>query len=391
MHFDTRAAILFSTSLTLAVLAIAVLSMRREAGKSIPGLTSFALANFLGMAAAALFGLRGIIFLSISGILGNFVLLMSAALHIDAIRRFDGHPLPDRALPACALFLFSAIAFSYSPDDMSLLITLSQGIFSCLALYCGSLLVHHSKTPSFNRFFCASGFFIVAMTSVWRAVLVQVDPSTIFFSNTPSTTYLFIFLSLGEAIFGLGFIMMIHERIAKRLSHMATHDPLTGARTRGYFMEAARSTLDGARDRRRPVSLLMADLDHFKNINDSHGHQAGDRALCHFVRSAQAALRDGDFLARYGGEEFIALLPDTSFAEAIAIAERVRHNTQAAASHMDAAHPCVTVSIGVATTELCSFDIDLLIGAADRALYASKAKGRNCVTLASPQALARSR
>lgn len=382
MQYDSRAAILFSTSLTLAVLATALLSMRRGAGKNIPGLTHFAFANLLGMLAAALFGLRGAISMAESTVLGNATFLMSACLYIDAIRRFNGQPLPCFFFPTACLLSIAGMGIAFLPEDPAFAVTIAQASMCALSLFCGWILLYPGSgaRPSFNRIFCSFGFYGVALISAWRAMAVQSDPSIIMFTQSAATTHLFIGLSLSEAIFGLGFIMMAHERIAQRLVHVATHDPLTGARTRGYFMDMARATVQGARDRRRHVSILIADLDHFKDVNDSLGHQAGDKALCSFVQAAQAALREGDFLARYGGEEFVALLPDTTFHEAIAIAERVRANTQAKIPFTG--RPPVTVSIGVATTEQGCFDIDALIAAADQALYASKSNGRNRVTLA---------
>lgn len=384
MHYDARTAILFSTAVTLAVLAIALLSMRRGAGNSIPGLAAFVVANLLGMCATVLFALGRAIPLAASTNLGNVALLLSAGLYVHAICSFDGKPLPSSFFFTLSFLALVVTYLVYNPFEPAFTIVVSHAAMSIFTIYCGLQLLHGRARPGFNRTFCAAGFYAVAIVSSLRLLSILSDPSVAVLPDTPATLALFIGFSMAQAIFGLGFLMMVHERIARSLAHMATHDPLTGARTRGYFMDKARSTVQGARNRRRHVSILIADLDHFKLINDAHGHQAGDRALCGFVKAAQSALREGDFLARYGGEEFVALLPDTTFSEAVAIAERVRANAQAHSPQagFSPLSITVTVSIGVATTEHGGFDLEALIAAADKALYASKANGRNRVTLA---------
>lgn len=387
MLYNSVHAIFFSTALTLGVLAIALLSMLRGAGRSIPGLSTFASAHLLGMCASALLSLGGILPLAAATAAGYLSFLLSAGLYASAICSFDGKPLPRPFLTTLAVLFLLGLYFAYSPYQATLIIPLAHAAMSFLTFYCGWKLHASRPRPGFNRLFCAAGFYAAAIISAWRSVAVYADPSILMLPNPTTTSYLFIGFSMAESIFGLGFIMMAHERIARRLVHIATHDPLTGARTRGYFMDRARATVQVARDRRRHASILIADLDHFKRINDAYGHQAGDRALCRFVKAAQSALREGDFLARYGGEEFVALLPDTTLHEAIAIAERVRANVQGSAPQGPPGGPLVTVSIGVATTEQGCFDLDALINAADQALYVSKANGRNRVTLASGQAV----
>ncbi|MDH3768661.1 MAG: sensor domain-containing diguanylate cyclase, partial [Gammaproteobacteria bacterium] len=173
------------------------------------------------------------------------------------------------------------------------------------------------------------------------------------------------------------------ERANKLLSEQATTDSLTGvANRRGLFLQLE-IVLSSCRRNERPVSILMADVDYFKQFNDDLGHPAGDKALRRVAKSLRDETRGGDFVARYGGEEFAIVLPETDATGAIAAAEHIRKVVQAL-SGLDRA---VTISIGAATLELLRdepFNVaklgELLIEQADQALYHSKENGRNRVS-----------
>jgi diguanylate cyclase (GGDEF)-like protein/PAS domain S-box-containing protein len=175
------------------------------------------------------------------------------------------------------------------------------------------------------------------------------------------------------------------EQLLRELAHT---DALTGIHNRRSFIERATDELVIAGRHGHPVSLLMMDLDHFKGINDQHGHAGGDSVLRTFVRSARMVMRKSDIFGRVGGEEFAALLPHTGLDGARTIAERLLQQTRG--------HPAVlgsgmavdyTVSVGVATaTRESALDpagIDLLMAAADHALYRAKSQGRDRLEIAS--------
>jgi diguanylate cyclase (GGDEF)-like protein len=127
----------------------------------------------------------------------------------------------------------------------------------------------------------------------------------------------------------------------------------------------------------------MADLDHFKRINDTHGHQVGDLVLQHAVKLARSALRVSDWIARYGGEEFVIVLPETPLLGAYAVAERMRRLCAETPVELPGAQLLVTASFGVATIDGVApsdEDADAMLRDADRALYASKRAGRNRIT-----------
>jgi len=179
--------------------------------------------------------------------------------------------------------------------------------------------------------------------------------------------------------------VLIGERILnleKRILQLANTDSLTGILNRRAFMERLEAELDRAARENAPLSIIMADIDHFKRVNDEHGHQAGDRVLQEFSRRLMKPARPYDFLGRYGGEEFIACLPNTSEEQARSIAERLRRGVEETAiSRSDDANIPITASFGTASyrAETGNDDVDRLIKRADDALYKAKREGRNRV------------
>ena len=163
----------------------------------------------------------------------------------------------------------------------------------------------------------------------------------------------------------------------------ARTDPLTGAANRRAFLERAGEEMRQAHRSGLPLSLLIADIDHFKRINDSRGHAAGDEALKRFVQALDDALRPGDVIGRYGGEEFVVLFPNTAQADAAALAERLRGHVAAQEMGPEGDPFRMTASFGVTAVGLGDADgIDAALRAADAALYRAKADGRNRVVAA---------
>ncbi|MBC8731081.1 sensor domain-containing diguanylate cyclase [Paraburkholderia sp. UCT2] len=160
------------------------------------------------------------------------------------------------------------------------------------------------------------------------------------------------------------------------LSAEARHDALTGALSRRYFLDLLRHEIDRAHAGREPLCMAIADLDHFKQINDRFGHAAGDRALEHFVDTCRAELRGSDAVGRLGGEEFGLLLPATDLRGGREVVERLRLRLKAVPSPKLPASAGLSVSIGI--TELSPDDLpERLMSRADTALYAAKTGGRD--------------
>lgn len=168
-------------------------------------------------------------------------------------------------------------------------------------------------------------------------------------------------------------------------------DPLTGLHNRRHFFERATAELERAARYKTPVSLFIYDIDHFKKLNDTWGHLAGDLALKVIAAASEKVMRKIDILARYGGEEFVCLLPETDLAEAQLAAERVRHELEASPIEHQGKRLAVTASFGVGSLaqlglrEAPPQDIlQQIIRHADDALYQAKASGRNRVCISRP-------
>ncbi|MGX4640369.1 GGDEF domain-containing protein [Massilia sp. SYSU DXS3249] len=160
------------------------------------------------------------------------------------------------------------------------------------------------------------------------------------------------------------------------------HDSLSGALSRGYVTELATHDLALARRHGHPLAVAMLDIDHFKRVNDTYGHAAGDRALCAMVAAATANQRASDYIGRIGGEEFVCVMPETGPDAAVACAERIRTAIGALSLPTDAGPLCFTVSAGVAVLAPEHAGWADLLQAADTALYEAKNSGRNRTVLA---------
>ncbi len=171
-------------------------------------------------------------------------------------------------------------------------------------------------------------------------------------------------------------IAITNARLHAALVQAAWTDPLTGVLNRAALLTGIEGALAEAAANDRALTLLFVDIDHFKALNDRHGHQVGDRVLQECAAQMQALLPDGGLVGRYGGEEFVLLLPDTAGDAGAALAERLRAAI-AADRPGDERGVAVTVSIGIAQYPADGEDLAVLLRAADRALYRAKAAGRN--------------
>ena len=174
-----------------------------------------------------------------------------------------------------------------------------------------------------------------------------------------------------------------HKKLQFELEDMAKTDSLTRLANRQAFMERANSEFNRARRYSRSLSVIMIDIDHFKSINDQHGHAAGDEVLRQLGQHCSSRLRDSDFLGRIGGEEFVLLLPDTAQDSAYHVAERMREQLSTTSIVLDNGITLgITASFGVAAMNKEDADFNAILQRADTAMYDAKHGGRNQVKTA---------
>ena len=166
-----------------------------------------------------------------------------------------------------------------------------------------------------------------------------------------------------------------------QLRQMASIDSLTGIANRRYFFELAEREFSRAKREGTPLAICMVDIDMFKTLNDRHGHVVGDRVLASIADCCASVLRDTDIIGRYGGEEFVIALPQADLETASAIAERLRYKVSILQLPMLEGSERLSVTVGISQVEPGETRLELALQRADAALYAGKARGRNCVVV----------
>ncbi len=168
------------------------------------------------------------------------------------------------------------------------------------------------------------------------------------------------------------------KRANLKLLELATTDVLTGLANRRHVSYQLEILLANVRRGNLELCVLLIDIDNFKRLNDSLGHQAGDKALRHIAGTLAASLREGDLLARWGGEEFLAVLPATDLAGAITVAERLR-DAVASAPVVISELELIAIQVSVGVAEAADESLDELVNRSDLGLYEAKGSGRNAV------------
>jgi diguanylate cyclase (GGDEF)-like protein len=228
----------------------------------------------------------------------------------------------------------------------------------------------------------------------WR-VAVSVPTASLFSALSGTTLWVpwlvYALFSLGLAVGLIFFFRYLDgrerlDRLNVDLDRLARVDSLTGLYNRRHLDEQLTVLLSAARRRLEPLSVLLIDVDHFKQVNDSAGHAGGDRALKQVACRLRSVVRTEDLVGRWGGEEFLVLLPNSGPAAAMVLAERLRSAVAATPINLGTTSVLITISIGVATGITTAEDA--LVRSADDAMYESKQLGRNRVSAAAEEPLA---
>ncbi|HET8940762.1 MAG TPA: GGDEF domain-containing protein [Rudaea sp.] len=311
----------------------------------------------------------------------NVLLSLAYAKHVQAVRTFVGRPRNWRLIyaPVLAIALLELV-FTYNLPSMRLrLMTVSSVL--CLQMMSALIaLLGWGQSQRRSHRLTASAFLVLALVLIVRIAYEGLRdtmlPSAL--AASAMQTLAFGFAALFPTIATLGFVLMCGARLNEELERQATIDGLTGISNRSTLDRLATQAIALAHRHERPLAVLLIDADHFKHINDVHGHATGDEALVTLAGNLQCALRAEDLFGRLGGEEFVAVLPETNEAAARASAERLRLAVETIEFAPQRRMIPLRVSIGVAVLEHGD-NFAAILRHADQAMYAAKRCGRNRV------------
>ena len=365
--------VILLTGIMSALMSLVLYALKRNYPASIKGLGEWAAGLLVLFVGSLLFAGRGQLpeFLSIP--VSNFLVWSGLYLTYVGSQRFFG--ISPRVGPWLALLtagLLVFVWFTLVEPIYHVRLVLGTGL-RALLFGAHAILIWRQGSITFARGLAIGVLVGTTLIQILRAVTSFFYPlGTDIFNTEPRQLTYITSYALFILLFSISLVLMASERLRTELEHLATHDSLTNALTRRQMNEVCQQELERCRRHGRSMALLLMDLDHFKVVNDTYGHQAGDRALVNFVAKVNALLRRPDHLGRFGGEEFMLLLPETSVEEAVLVAERIRE-----VCAMADPEPYCTVSIGVTTNRQDTDTVDTLLARADAAMYRAKANGRN--------------
>jgi diguanylate cyclase (GGDEF)-like protein len=310
----------------------------------------------------------------------NVAALSSFALQATALRAFHERPARPWALLAAAILLGSSFGLLSRWFALRVALASTSNAAGCAAL---AWLAHRdrARVPGAGVRILVIAFALSGVALMARAVSAVFRPEALLANATGA-------LPASSALAGqmlavmtaLGFLLMQRERREQEIERLAMTDALTGAYNRRTLFDLGEREAKRAEREGRTLALVLLDLDHFKRINDTHGHPTGDAVLRQFAEIARAYLRKSDLLVRFGGEEFCVLLPGEDEAGALVVADRIRAAVESASIPVGDQAIRVTSSAGVAAIRPdAERGLPWLIRAADDALYRAKNAGRNRV------------
>lgn len=381
MHSPTLVAI----AAILMVLMTLMLLAAWRLNTHIPGMKGWTLAFGCGLLVCLNLLLRGSGHEWLMVIMTQLSSFLLAWLNLAAARRYLGR----RALPVlvgvgCAVMVLAcALYFTLLESNQGarfLLQSYTAGLLFVMAA--GQMATGGVREYPARYLFAAisGGHGLFLLLRPW---LFRLGEHGMFDSHgTLVVSHLAVVESIiAVVMLGFSVVMLANEHVTRELKQMADRDSLTGAYNRRAFLVLLDQLTHYAQRMRFPVSVLLLDLDHFKRINDTWGHQRGDQALCHVVGIAQQCVREGDVIGRLGGEEFAIALPNAGPVEAEQIASRLRMAMASQPLHYAGHTLPLTASIGVASWQ-AGESPDSLMNRADAAMYRAKGLGRDRVIMA---------
>ncbi len=371
MGMDPKTIMLMAGALG-AIMSAVLFLLKHNYPPTIRGVELWAASLAMSFVAGSLFSTTGTLPSFLSTTVPSLMVFFAPLVSLLGTRRFFG--VSGRVYPWVLLILLAAatsIWFTYVKPDYGVRVRLSSFVLTALSLAHIWLMWQNAGQTLAGRIalgVLVSGGAIQMMRFVTASLYPAGD--NVMDASAQNVIYLAAFAFV-IVLLAISQVLLATERLRGELERAASHDSLTDAYTRRYMKEALQRELSRCLRHHRPMSVLLLDIDHFKKVNDTLGHQEGDRVLTELVANIKALLRRADLLGRFGGEEFVVLLPETTIDVAQRVAERIR----AAMSSWGGP----TVSIGLTASIAVGDTVDALLARADTAMYRAKAKGRNRV------------
>ena len=383
MHSPT----LLIVAAILAALVTGVLSAVWLFNRRIPGLRLWAQALFCATVFCINLLLRDHVPLPLSVVLAQSSIALTAYLCLLGAREYMGKaPLGHGiAALALALLLATALFFTLVKPNVQVRIVLTGLVPGVIFIAAAHTLARGGfrKVPA--RYLFATtvgvhGAFLLVRPLLFRLVAPAEGAQPEAGIVAALSQFVVLESTLAVVLVAFGALMLTNEFITNELRHLAEVDPLTNVFNRRAFLTLLAKAISNAQRTQTTLPVLVMDLDHFKKVNDSWGHRAGDDVLRHFVMLAQRCLRKEDVMGRLGGEEFAIFLPNAGAGGAIAVAERLRAMVEAHPVVTEQRSIALTVSVGVT---LCagSESAGTALQRADEAMYLAKERGRNRVEM----------
>ena len=319
--------------------------------------------------------------LLVHGVFSYGVLGLGMALILLGLRLFCGRDLAPAWVAAIALAaMVLPWYFAVIVPDQHMRFVVTGCYFCVMLLACAATLLRNASLG--DSAVAVAGFGLLALTMFVRGVYVFFHPAPTAGDVSGILNACLFAIALAQVCIAFGMTIMVLRQHAGRLKQLATIDALTGALNRAGLDLAGQRIIRRAQRDRRSVAVLLVDADHFKAINDDHGHAVGDIVLRHLSDVLAAQTRPNDMLVRLGGEEFVLVLDGMTLDAATIVAERLRHVVSEATVDGHGKPVRYTVSIGAAGSDTHGYNLMQLISKGDAAMYEAKRAGRNRVAVA---------
>ncbi|OZI66370.1 GGDEF domain-containing protein [Bordetella genomosp. 11] len=354
----------------------------------IPGVASWICAHSLIVLSMFLLALNSISPPRLTIAAAGALFLTAGLLVLHGYRRFFGlRAIRLDEMAAYAIAIGGLAYFTYLTPSLNARIVIVSTFLGYVRMAVSWTAYSHRPRhrPAYSYFFVAAVAAAGGLVHAARAlaVVLGLENHTHFMQPNASNIGFIATGIVTLPCLAIGAVMLAYDRMAELMERLATIDEMTGALTRREFMAQAEAHLERARRTQSTFAIAILDIDHFKAINDTHGHAAGDLALSYFSSIVARHIRAGDIFGRLGGEEFAILLPDTRGEEAEALLNRLRVRVTESRLSAHCGEISCTFSAGVDECQPGDTLADLM-ARADAALYSAKAMGRNLVVSAIP-------